>query len=58
MNRAMLIYNIQLQLLLLRLEDILLVAFPDFEEQVETYVDEWWRSVKMTMTSLIIIYEI
>jgi hypothetical protein len=54
----MLIYNIQLQLLLLRLEDILLAAFPDFEEQVETYVDEWWRSVKMTMTSLIIIYEI
>jgi hypothetical protein len=44
--------------LLLRLEDILLEAFPDFEERVETYVDEWLRSVKMTMISLIIIDEI
>ncbi len=37
----MLLFNIQLQLFLLRLEDILPgVAFPDFEERVEAYVDD------------------
>jgi hypothetical protein len=38
---AMLLFNIQLQPFLLRLEDILPgVAFPDFEERVEAYVDD------------------
>jgi hypothetical protein len=38
---AMLLYNIQLQPYLLRLEDFLPgVVFPDFEEKVEAYVDD------------------
>jgi hypothetical protein len=38
---AMLLYNIQLQPYLLRLEEVLPgVAFPDFEERVEAYVDD------------------
>jgi hypothetical protein len=37
----MLLYNIQLQYFLLRLEDVLPgVCFLDFEEQVEAYVDD------------------
>jgi hypothetical protein len=37
---AMLLYNIQLHPLLLWLKDVLPgVSFPDFEERVETYVD-------------------
>jgi hypothetical protein len=37
----MLLFNIQLQPFLLRLEDILPgVAFPDFKERVEAYVDD------------------
>jgi hypothetical protein len=38
---AMLLYNIQLQPYLLKLEEVLPdVAFPDFEERVEAYVDD------------------
>ncbi len=38
---AMLLFNIQLQPFLLRLEEVLLgVTFPDFEERVEAYVDD------------------
>ncbi len=38
---ALLIYNIQLEPILPRLEDSLPgVAFPDFEERVETHVDD------------------
>ncbi len=37
----MLLYNIQLQPFLLRLEDVLPgVSFPDFQERVEAYVDD------------------
>jgi hypothetical protein len=37
----MLLFNIQLQPFLLRLEEVLPgVAFPDFEERMEAYVDD------------------
>ncbi len=51
-HMAMLLYAIQLQPFLLRLEDVLPgVAFPDFEERVEAYVDDMVVVGEARMTS-------